>query len=152
MNKFKKEVEAIQQIIRGSRWARDPETRVVLDEYQRIIDSNTVRSRERRVALQIMFSSRAIDTFLANICIWDCAQRGVDAEQHYTLERSLGYLNGRGLHNGKHLSQITYDDLCRKVKDKRNRYLHQAGTFPSNLELNQFLSSTLNGMREVSKL
>jgi hypothetical protein len=152
MGKFKNEVKTIQVMLKGSRWARDPETIVVLDEYQRIIDADTVKSPEKRVALQIMFSSRAIDTFLAHICKWDCAQRREAPPPYYTLETSLGHLNGRGLHNGTHLSQSTYNDLCKNVKDKRNRYLHQAGAFPSNLELGRFLSSTVNGMREVSKL
>ena len=99
-----------------------------------------------------MFSSRAIDTFLAHVCRWDCAQRGEAPEQYYVLEFSLGYLNGRGLYKGKHLSQRTYRDLCSNVKDKRNQYLHQAGSFPGDIELNRFLSSTVNGIREVSKL
>lgn len=151
--KFKQEIRTIELILMGGhRWARDPETQVVITEYRRILESNNVKSREKRVALQIMFSSRAIDTFLAHICRWDCAQRGVTADPYYTLETSLGYLNGRGLSTGKHLSQRTYSDLCRNVKDKRNQYLHQAGSFPNDIELTRFLSSTVNGMREVSKL
>ena len=150
--KFKQEVRAIELILKGSRWAKDQETQVVIEEYRRIIESNNVRSPEKRVALQIMFSSRAIDTLLAHICRWDCAQRHQNADEYYTLESSLGYLNGRGLFNGRSLSQSTYRNLNDEVKVKRNKYLHKAGTFPDDKELNRFLSSTLNGIREVSKL
>jgi hypothetical protein len=150
--RFKKEVRSIEAILKGSRWALEPETQDVINEYKRIIDSNNVKSREKRVALQIMFSSRAIDTFLANICRWDCAKRGRTAKPYYTLESSLKYLNDTGLHTGNKLPLGSYKDLCDNVKNKRNRYLHKAGVFPTDIELTRFLSSTLNGMREVSKL
>ncbi len=152
MKKFKAEVKAIQLILKGSRWANDPETGMVLDEYQRIIDSNSVKSREKRVALQIMFSSRAIDTMLAHVTRADTIRRGNRPEPYYVLEASLRYLRGTGLITGRKLSNRTYIDLCNNVKDKRNKYLHQAGVFPNDLELTRFLSSTVNGMREVSKL
>lgn len=152
MSRYKNEVRSIQVILKGSKWVNDPETKTILDEYQRIIDANTVKGREKRAALQILFSSRAIDTLLAHIVRNDCVARRQVPQQYYTLEASLSYLRNVGLLPSKFLDQRTYDDLCRNVKEPRNKYLHTAGIFPTDIELSKFLWSTINGMRVVSRM
>lgn len=152
-NNFKKEVRSIQTILRGSRWATKPEMNHVLDEYGRVIQSEKEKSREKRSALQILFSSRAIDSLLAIIVSQDFAHRRLTpSDPYFTIGSSLHHLKHRGLFRGRHLNDATYDDLDRNVLKKRNKYLHQAGQFPSIDELHQFVSSTLNGIRVISRL
>lgn len=150
-SKFKTEIRTIQIILRGSRWSSHPEMIAILDEYKRIIDAGNVRSRERRSALQILFSSRAFDSFLELVIILDYRRRRVASPPHFTIGQSINYLRNTGL-NGNRMDQRTFNDLDRNVLEKRNKYLHQAGQFPNPVELNRFLSSTLNGLRIISRL
>ena len=149
-NNFKKEVRTIQTILKGSPWATAPEMNHVLDEYGRVVHSEKEKSREKRSALQILFSSRAIDSLLAIIVRQDFAHRRLTpSDPFYTIGSSLNHLKNLGISGGRRLDLRTYNDLDRNVLKKRNQYLHQAGQFPSIDELHQFISSTLNGIRVI---
>jgi hypothetical protein len=148
---FKSEVKTIHLILKGSRWAREPEMPVILEEYKRMSDAGLIQSNEKKVALQILFSSRAIDTFLSMIHKWDCARSGRSIPSYSTIEQSLSYLVTHGV-QGRRLDNRTKASLDTNVKDKRNRYLHAAGTFPSWREMQSFISATINGLRVISRL
>lgn len=148
---FKTEVKTIHLILKGSRWASQPEMPEILREYERMSDAGLVKSPEKKVALQILFSSRAIDTFLSMVHKWDCRQNGHPVPIFSTIEQSLRHLVSHGV-QGRPLNSRTAKQLEVDVKDKRNRYLHAAGTFPSWSEMQRFISATINGLREISKL
>lgn len=152
-NNFKKELRTIQKIIKGSPWAKESDMVDVLDEYDRVVSAENEKSMVKRSALQILYSSRAIDTLLAVIVKRDFAnRRQTPSDPHFTIGSSLHHLKNQGLIGGKHLNVSTFNDLDRNVCDKRNMYLHRAGKFPTLIELRQFISSTLNGIRVISKL
>lgn len=148
---FKSEVKTIHLILKGSRWAREPDMPKILKEYERMSDAGLVQSHEKKVALQILFSSRAIDTFLSMVHKWDCGQRGQPIPPYSTIEQSLSYLVNHGV-QGKKLDNRTKISLDIHVKDKRNKYLHAAGTFPNGPEMQRFISATVNGLRKISNL
>ena len=148
---FKKEVDTIHLILKGSRWAREPEMPVILKEYERMRDAGLVQSKEKKAALQILFSSRAIDSFLSMVHKWDCVINGRPVPSYSTIEQSVSYLVTHGI-QGRKLDIRTRDSLNTNVKDKRNRYLHAAGTFPSWPEMQSFISATVDGLRVISKL
>lgn len=152
-NNFKKEVRTIQAILKGSPWATEPDMNHVLDEYGRVIQAENDKSIQKRSALQILFSSRAIDSLLAIIVRRDFARRRLTpSDPHFTIGSSLHHLKNTGLSGGRRLDNVTYNDLDRNVLQKRNKYLHQAGQFPTIDELHRFVSSTLNGIRVISRL
>jgi len=152
-NNFKKELRTIQKIIKGSPWAKEPEMAAVLDEYDRVVSAESEKSSIKRAALQILFSSRAIDTLLTIIVKRDFAnRRQAPSDPYFTIGSSLKHLKDKGLAGGNHLNLSTFNDLDRNVCAKRNMYLHRAGKFPTLIELRQFISSTLNGIRVISKL
>lgn len=149
-NNFKKEVRTIQSILKGSPWAAENEMNLVLDEYGRVINSEKEKSLEKRSALQILFSSRAIDSLLAIIVKRDFEnRRQTPSDPYFTIGSSLHHLKNIGISGGRRLDPSTYSDLDRNVLQKRNKYLHRAGHFPSIDELHQFVSSTLNGIRVI---
>jgi hypothetical protein len=152
-NNFKKELRTIQKIVKGSHWAKEPDTVAVLDEYDRVISAESEKNILKRASLQILYSSRAIDTLLAIIVKRDFAnRRQAPSDPYFTIGSSLNHLKNQGLVSGKKLNVSTYNDLDDKVLSKRNRYLHKAGIFPSLLELRQFITATLNGIRVISKM
>ena len=113
----------------------------------------TRQRQDRQARLQILFSSRAIDSLLAIIVRYDFARRRQTPTASYsTIGSSLLHLKNTGLSGGQCLDNATYNDLDRNVLQKRNKYLHQAGQFPTIDELHQFVASTLNGIRVISKL
>jgi len=94
---FTREVKTIHLILKGSRWAREPDMPAILDEYERMSDAGALQSREKRTALQILFSSRAIDSFLAMVIKWEHARQRMPVPPYSTIEKSLGYLASQAL-------------------------------------------------------
>jgi hypothetical protein len=150
---YKIEIETIKLLLKGSSWGADPEIQTVIKEYQLILDSENVQSQNKKAALQILFSSRAFDSFLAHVVNKDCRTYGSPRPRYNTIGSSLNYLKNRGIGNkSKKISIRTYDHLNKYVKDIRNRYLHRAGEFPSKVQLHRMISNATNGIREIIKL
>lgn len=148
---FNSEVKTIHLLLKSSRWAREPEMPAILEEYERMRDAGLVQSKEKKAALQILFSCRAIDSFLSMVRKWDCVRSGRQIPQYSTIERSLNYIESHGI-DGHKLDSRTAKNLEINITKKRNRYLHAAGTFPSWLEMQTFIASTINGLRAISRL
>jgi hypothetical protein len=137
------EIRSILITLKGSTWAKEPTVDAVIQEYTRLIDaSKRIRHSERKPALQILFSSRAIDTLLK-----------FAADRYVTITaqpRRRSDSIGGYLHDINDLiDDFTMHDLEVYVRDKRNTYLHQAGVFPTKNEMEQFLHATANGISEL---
>jgi hypothetical protein len=147
---FKAEVRSIQLALKGSHWATAQAVRVVLEEYERLIGVSRLRDTQRRVSLQILYSSRAIDSLLKHVVNEDASRsnRRVPAP---SLGNYIDYIEGNGVYGRDFPPQLIIS-LRIDVKDKRNTYLHQAGMFPSDVELKRFLSVTLDGINEIAKI
>jgi len=143
---FKKEVNTIQLILEGSRWAHEPETPAVLREYGRLLGSVGMTSTEKRAALLILYSSRAIDTFLSIAVRSDCSAKGKPIPTFSTIDSSLGQLHASG-----YLDVRAFNALTNHVQKKRNRYLHKADSFPSRQELERFIHESVEGIRAICR-
>lgn len=142
---FKHEIESILVALKGSPWATNPNVITVINEYGRLVEaSNRLRHRERKPSLQIFFSSRAIDTLLNFAVNRDRARRGNPPINNMTIGRAINEASGL-------LDPQTKRDLEDYVRDKRNTYLHKAGIFPSDIEMEFFLMATAIGIDEIVK-
>ena len=142
---FNTEIESILVALKGSRWAMDATVITVIEEYGRLVDaSKRLRHRERKPALQILFSCRAIDTLLK-----------------FAVKRFHPHLNpvtvddmsiGTTInHITRLIDPLTKQDLEEHVRDKRNDYLHTAGIFPSDAEIELFLLATAIGIDDIAR-
>ncbi|MCI0558412.1 MAG: hypothetical protein MN733_07945 [Nitrososphaera sp.] len=153
MPTFAREVRTISLVLAGSQWALDPQMRVVLDEYNHIVGAGRLRNGPRRTSLQILFASRAIDSLLVHVVLWECNRRGgsprPDGRMPYpTIGGSINFVQDYGV-NGGRFSDPTRSALD-NVTTQRNRFLHQAGEFPDAAELHGFLNNTLMGIQEIA--
>jgi hypothetical protein len=147
MPSFAQEIRTIRTLLAGSYWATDREVQIVLGEYDRFLEARRVRNRERLTSLQIFFASRAIDSLLAHIVQWEKSRRGLGGNQR-SIWAYIDFIQ-RNRINGNRFSTPTKDSLQNDLKDLRNRFLHQAGEFPTDTELQDFLSYTLLGIQEI---
>ena len=152
MPSFSREVRTIRLLLAGSRWALDNPVSMILDEYERLVDSGRLVNLERRSGLQIFFASRAIDSLLAYIVRWECNRLGGSPLRRGTIPNAIGlcinFIQRFGINAGNQFTRPTERGLD-AVRQKRNRYLHQAGVFPSDSDLANFLNDTLASVREI---
>jgi hypothetical protein len=137
------EIESILITLKGSQWAKEQTVNTVIQEYERLVDaSKNIHHKEQKPALQILFSSRAIDTLLEFVVNRDRATRKLQPIKRLTIGQAINNISSL-------IDQFTIHDLKVHVKDKRNTYLHQAGIFPTNNEMEQFLHATARGISEL---
>jgi hypothetical protein len=149
MRTFRREIASILTALSGSPWATHPQVQSVLAEYGYLKGVIFVLNGRRRISLQIFHASRAIDTLLAHIASTAASKPGAPAPPRYlTLAESYKYINRAGL-GGMTFSPATTVDL-RNIKNARNTYLHQADMFPSEADMQRFLSKTINALQEAT--
>ena len=150
MPNFVREIRTIRALLEGSRWATDPPVQNVIDEYTQLLGAAWVRNRIRKASLQIFFGSRAIDSLLVYVVEWECARMGRSTPTggQRTLGRSIATINRHRV-NGNRFSRPTTNRLANHLRRPRNRFAHQAGAFPTDSELDDFLTDTLAGIQEV---
>lgn len=95
-------------------------------ELQEAERSKSVKPERRRHLLQIFHGMRALETALGEV-----------VRSHGSLpERSLGgllhQLSNFSASHPAHLSSSLKGHYLRNVKDPRNRYMHEANTFPNS--------------------
>jgi hypothetical protein len=149
MQTFKKEIATILTHLAGSKWAKQAGVQEVLKEYGHLEGAARTPTQTRRVSLQIFHASRAIDSFLAHIAIYESKKPGRPAPPTYfTLGSSLTYIKTNGV-EGSRFSPTTEIDLQAITKD-RNKYLHAANVFPADAEIRRFLIRTATALREAA--
>jgi hypothetical protein len=140
---FNSEIESILVALRGSPWAIDPTVNSVIDEYGCLVAAcKTLRHQQRRPALQILFSSRAIDTLLEFVVNRDRANRGQPSRTRVSIGQAINDVR-------PFIHPFVADDLDLFVRDTRNIYLHQAGIFPTDEEMELFLLASAIGISEL---
>jgi hypothetical protein len=102
------------------------EAAVVGDELDRVCDAGLIRKLPRRYLLEVIHSSRAIDTGLQ---AYLRHRAGVGRD---SIGKVLYYLNNTGI-GGITLPTPAYTAHIAAVARVRNRYAHEAGAFPSGL-------------------
>jgi len=155
MPAFRTEIRSIRLLLAGSAWAIDPQVNGVLQEYDRFLGAARLRNVERQTGLQIFFASRAFDSLLVHVVLWEC-NRNVPPLPHppngqRTLGGSINFIQNNSI-NGNQFSAAALTRLrddVNSLKNQRNRFLHRAGDFPSTPELQTFLADTTAGIQEI---
>jgi hypothetical protein len=96
---------------------------VVQRELGEVYAVRTVRNTARRLLLQVLHSTRALDTGLTALITV------AGGPQPHSLGNALLYLERTGIH-GNHLPAALRRRYQTNIVDSRNKYMHEAGVFP----------------------
>jgi hypothetical protein len=147
MATFKREISTILIQLRGSPWATVPGVVAVINEYETFTGTARIKDRNRQVSLQIFYASRAIDTLLATIVNYEKARLG-QPTGHSEIGRSLLFIRNRGV-QGQRFNTPT-ETALHQLRQDRNTFLHTADLFPTDPELQTFLTTTLRAISEAT--
>lgn len=112
-----------------------PDATLVNDELERVCASGRIRLQSRRRLLEVIHSSRAVDTGLRKYLVY---RAGVAKK---TIGAVLIYLRDSGV-AGATLPASSCRAHQTSVADVRNRYAHEAGAFPpSAAEVDSLLAA-----------
>jgi hypothetical protein len=131
-----KRAETFRVLIAGSVVATQPEMTDIDSELKELAVSSRVWRRRRKYLLQVLHTTRTLDTFLVSFTSHHgCKVSG----------KSLGrYLVALRDHNLKHLRALTEAERKQfqdAIVDLRNTYMHAAGRFPAtDAEISKLLS------------
>jgi len=130
----RRRISAMQAIIAGSHIPVS-EAQIVNREFEEVVRADRVRQMPRRLLLQVLHSTRALDSGLSSLI------RAAGAVPNNSLGRMLQQLESSGIH-GNRLPPGTARYFQRRVVNVRNRYMHEAGAFPvAPLEISALLSN-----------
>src|SRR5262249_11055859 len=124
----RRRIQTIQHLVRLC-FAGRPELPILVDELAEVLRINSHQPLRRRCLVQVLFSTRAVDTGLLTFL----QVRGIPVGQ-----RSIGgYLTQLASHHvpgvGR-LSQVERQRYQSRIAAPRNRYLHQAGANPAGIQ------------------
>ena len=140
---FKDELDTIFVLLKGSRWAAEPEIVTVIEEFGRLVDATArLRHLERRASLQIFYCSRAMDSLLEYIVNREALDRGAAPPGNVPIGVAINMIRG-------YLDPWLIAELESHVRDNRNDYLHTAGIFPSAEELEMFILASAIGISNL---
>ncbi len=127
---YKDRVDTLRVVIGGSRvLAGSPKLNLIIGEVNRIAAADRV-PRHNGWLLAVVHTTRALDTTLSEIIIFKAWQSG---------GRSLGsYLTA--LQSHRIISNAERQRYKQEIVDKRNKYMHEAGAMPSQLDANKILN------------
>lgn len=123
-------IRTINMILNASRIGGQPEAATIANEFNEVVRINSIRPLNRRCLMQVLHSTRALDSTLAVFL----RVRGVRLQDG---ERSLGAYLRRLRNHGvagmtllPHREQQHYEH---NIVRPRNRYMHQAGAYPPGI-------------------
>jgi len=145
---FKREISSILTTLQGSPWASLAVVQSVLNEYGHLAGAGWTWNAKRRTSLQIFHACRAIDTLLAQIAEHESSKpTTVTGKPYWTLGSSLRYIQNNTI-GGSRFIPATKSDIDSLTTD-RNSYLHRADLFPTDLQLQIFLTRTARALQEA---
>ncbi len=120
-----KRIQTLKALIVGSAISGNPMCAKILEEFNQVENVTKVNPKPRRLLLQLLHSTRALDSSLDVFT----GSYGIPVRR-----RSLGnYLIALRDHAQPSLRTLSPNQVTRFMKaivDKRNKYLHEAGAFP----------------------
>lgn len=127
---YKDRVDTLRVVIGGSRvLAGSRKLNLIIGEVNRIAAADRV-PRHNGWLLAVVHTTRALDTTLSEIIIFKAWQ---------SRNRSLGsYLSA--LQSHRIISNAEHQRYKQEIVDKRNKYMHEAGAMPSQLDANKVLN------------
>lgn len=148
MSAHRTRVQALQALLAGSQLGSHPSCGTILGEFAEVSRAGRIRRQGRRQLLQVLHSTRALDTSLHELIA------------HHNLPRSGnslgGYLVALCRHNVAGVGRLP--DTNRRhyqarIVGPRNRYMHEAGAFPDNdMEIQTLLAEMQTCLVEVLSL
>ena len=133
MSGHRARVYALTALVAGSPLPA-AQSAVVQQELREVYEVRRVRNVARRLLLQILHSTRALDTSLAALI------QAAGGPPSRSLGSALVYLETSGIH-GNHLLPALRRRYQTNIVENRNKYMHEAGLFPVNtLEIATLLS------------
>lgn len=138
----KSRVRTLQALILGSSaLATSPLMPHIQAEFAEVHAVRKIRRANRRRLLEVLHSTRALDTTLSAFVGF----HGCRNPKSTGLPKSLGqYLNALHFHQSAGLRTITAlqrSHFQKQIVDPRNRYMHEAGAYPTaDVELQSLLS------------
>jgi hypothetical protein len=127
MSVHKRRVATLKAIVAGSIVASSPDSALINEEFDGVYEAQRLPNLRRRRLLQVLHSTRALDTFLATFL----NTHGISSKS------SLGgYLTALSKHSSATLSSqlsVHERDLFQtQIVSLRNTYMHKAGSFPKH--------------------
>lgn len=120
-------ISTVQLLARQSLSRQD--ANVVVEEFQEVIRIAQMMPLRRRCLIQVLFSTRAIDTALRNYI----ASKGIPATPR-SIGESLHVLVSHQVTGISRLSERQYRSFQSQIAHRRNRYMHAAGAFPAGVQ------------------
>jgi hypothetical protein len=119
-------IRTLQALVAGSVVAAAPDHNDIQSEFNEVYQVRKVPQLARRRLLQVLHSSRALDTFLAVFI------------NHHGINPNVsslgGYLAALTNHTVNAISRLPNTDRSRyqtNIVVRRNHYMHRAGAFPN---------------------
>ena len=126
MSVKKKRIDTLAALVGGSVVATDNSYAMILGELNEVYRVHSVEPPRRRYLLQVLHGTRALDSTLkAFVAHHGCPTSG------NALGRYLGALVNHNLSHLGNLPERSRQRFLRSIVDKRNRYMHEAGTMPA---------------------
>ncbi len=126
-------MSTLKTLVAGSRIPA-PMSGVVQAEYEQVFEARRVRNVQRRLLIQVLHSTRALDTALSSLiaalAIPPMPKPGGNpiVFPPHSLGSMLRYLGKTGLNGNVMLAASVYQQ---SIVNDRNRYMHCAGEFPT---------------------
>ncbi|GJM16103.1 MAG: hypothetical protein DHS20C13_14300 [Thermodesulfobacteriota bacterium] len=128
MASHRRRIRAMQSLIAGTPCFSGQEP-TIINEYQDVYLCRRIRSNKRKLLLQLLHSTRALDTSLKNFVTYhNCNVNGNSLGSYL---RSLIRPHHHSSLSGS-LTRPQVDYFQDKIVNKRNHYVHEAGAFPSS--------------------
>lgn len=155
MSGHKARVDAMKVLIAGSPVSARPRT-TIETEFQEVFEVRRMKRAPRKHLLQVLYSTRAIDTFLSEII------RSDRQTPPHALGKLLDRLRDVGLEGNRRgcippapqkLPRTRCSHYKTHIANVRNGYMHQAGTYPANTAVLANLLSEMEAcIQEVTAL
>ena len=151
MSSHKARIEAVRVLVEASAVKNDAmRCSLIAGELNQVRLTQKVSDKRRRWLLQVLHSTRALDTTLATYVV----QRPIISPPGDRAPRGLGeYLDLLKKHRTPGLAKLSgtaAKGYKRRIADPRNDYMHKAGAFPSSeKEVRDLLSEMESCLTEV---
>lgn len=127
MSDSKRRVRFMQSLVAGSPVSRTVKHEDVQAEFEEVLLARRVLKRSRKRLLQVLHSTRALDSTLKEFTDLHGCRPGSPSLGRYLYELKSG--NCTSL---RRISEQERDHYQTQIVDLRNRYMHEAGLMPAN--------------------
>jgi len=148
MSSEKRRIDTINAIVTGSSIANEVECSLVLGEFNEVHRCARVSPDKRKHLLQVLHSTRALDSALSAFIRVNSLQVRTPSLGSYIY--SLAHHSSNGLQT---LSSAERARFQSEIVDKRNKFMHEAGAYPNQVQVvNRLLSEMQTCLTRVAAL